>query len=277
MRRSRSKLHLFNSLAPICPVGTYCNTTIKSLNDLRVQVLISVCTLRLQLLLIRPRAPLKLLDAALSLSAQDALLALELAHADGGQDGGAVVLGLGVVRLVDGDRGVDVLGGVDLLLDDGLDVLVDVVVDVLAGGGGGDGGAVGRLVGGGCVLEAGGFRVELGADVLLVAVVDGLVLDGEDVVGVLLGAGGVRLDGKRVVMRCLQGLLGLDGLDDSMVVVLVDFLVEGAGDVLVLVGPDLLVGDGLLHRLVYGGGVLAIVGDEVGNGLLSFLHGCGGM
>ena len=55
----------------------------------------------------------------------------------GGQGGGLVVDGRGVVRLVDGDGAVDDVRGDGLLVDDGLDVLVDVVVDMLAGDGGG--------------------------------------------------------------------------------------------------------------------------------------------
>jgi hypothetical protein len=63
---------------------------------------------------------------ALLATAQSATLGLELVDADGRESGGAVVLGSMVVDLVDGDGGVHNLRLDDLLVKDGLNLLVDV-------------------------------------------------------------------------------------------------------------------------------------------------------
>lgn len=73
--------------------------------------------------------------------------------------------------------------------------------------------------------------------------------------------------------RHSQGLRGLDRLDPGLVVILMDLLVDGGGDNLVLVRPDVLVRHGGPDVLVHRGIVLAIPGEEVCGCLLSLLHG----
>lgn len=106
----------------------------------------------------------------------------------GWQDCCLVVHGRGMVRLMDGNGRVDHLGSNGVLLDYGLDVLVDVMVNVLASKGGLDLCGVGSVVGSGRVLILGCvlFKSALGLGVF--AVVDSLVLDRKDIVGVFLGA-----------------------------------------------------------------------------------------
>lgn len=74
----------------------------------------------------------------------------------------------------------------------------------------------------------------------------------------------------------IQSLVVLDRLDASLVVILVDLLVHGGGDVLMLMRVDVLLGDGAPDVLVNAGLVLAVLGQEAGSGLLGFLHcdGC---
>lgn len=158
-------------------------------NHLRVHVLVSFGPLGLQLFLVGLRASFESLNSLFLLSPEKILLALELAHGDRRQNRGAVVLGLGVMRLVDGYRRMNVLGHDCFLLDDRLDVLMDVMVHVFAGHCGCDGSAVGSFVGNGGVFELRCFGVQLVTEALFVAVVDRLVLYGKHVVRMALGSG----------------------------------------------------------------------------------------
>ena len=72
--------------------------------------------------------------------------------------------------------------------------------------------------------------------------------------------------------RSLQCLLGFNRLDGSVVMVLMSLLVNGSGDLFVLVGTDMLFRLGLANILVHGGRVIPVAGDEIGNCLLCFLH-----
>lgn len=99
-----------------------------------------------------------------------------------------MVHGLGVVSLVDGDGGVNNLGSNDLLLDDGLDVLVDVVMDALTLDSGCCGGGVFGVVDDAGVTELGTLSLESIPSLGLVSVIKCLVLNSSDVVGVLLGS-----------------------------------------------------------------------------------------
>jgi len=110
------------------------------------------------------------------------------------------------------------------------------------------------------VLELSRLPLKLAANVRLVAVLESLVLDRDDVVLVLLR----------------QDLFGLHRLDGCVVVVLVNILVDGSGDVLVGVRLDVLLGDSLARVFVNSSLMLSVVGDEVRNSLLSLLHddGC---
>ena len=211
----------------------------------------------MKLLLVELRASIVLADTTLLPSVPDALLGPELLEGDGGQDGGAVVLGLDVVGLVNGDGGVNVLVGEDLLVKNGLDVLVDVVVDVLAADLGTGVATAGGLVGDGGVLEAGGLSSELVTDGLPVAVIDCLMLDADEVVGVLVG----------------EVLRDLDRLNDGVVVVLVDLLVKGVGDLLVLVGADVFIRDDLEDGLIDRSVVFPVVGNELDDLLVGVVGG----
>lgn len=180
--------------------------------------------------------------------------ALEFVHADGGESRGGVVLGLVVVDFVDGDGGVDDVRFNRLLLHNRLDGLVDVVVDVFTGDDGLHGSSVLAFHADGLVAEFGGLGGEVVLVLLVVIVLDLAVLDGDDLVVVGLGE-----------------LLGVvDGLDRGVIVVLVDFLVDGGGDVLVLGLVDGFVGHGGSDGLVDGG---VVVTGLVQEGLDLFLGG----
>lgn len=152
-----------------------------------VHVLVSVESLRLHLLLVRLRAALVLVQLGSRTALESILSAAgKLVESLGRQDGGTVVDGLEVVSLVDGDGGVDDVGLNDLLVDDGLDVLVDVVVDTLTADDRSDLLGSASLMGGGCVLVPSGITLKCGSDIAIVAVVELLVLNGNNVVSVLL-------------------------------------------------------------------------------------------
>lgn len=129
-------------------------------------------------------------------------------------------------------------------LNDGLDGLVDVVVDVLANDDGGDGVGVLGLVDEALVLELCLFCGEALLDFTGVAVLEVLVLDAYEVVGVHLGC----------------DLLVHDGLDGGVEVVLVNLLVDGGSNLLMLSGDDGLVHDGRGDGLVDGRVILARLG-----------------
>lgn len=78
-------------------------------------------------------------------------------------------------------------------------------------------------------------------------------------------------------MVCLQSFLRQHWLDASLMVILVNFAVNGRGDVLVLSRLDMLLSDGSVDILVDGSLVLAILGQEAGGCLLCLLHCCGCM
>jgi len=155
---------------------------------------------------------------ALLTAGQDTALLLKVLKTDGREGRRRVVLGGVVVGLVDRDGGVGDVRLDGLLLDDGLDGLVDVVVDVLAGNGGVDrlGGLV--LAGVDLVLELGGLGAQALGYLAVIAVLEAAVLNGAEVVVVLLS----------------KALLVVDGLDRGVVVVLVDLLVNGGGHILVV-------------------------------------------
>lgn len=70
----------------------------------------------------------------------------------------------------------------------------------------------------------------------------------------------------------IQCFFGFDGLDHGLVVVLVDFAVNSGGYLFVLLREDMFLGDGLSNVLINGCLVLSVLGEEVGNCLLCFLH-----
>jgi hypothetical protein len=146
--------------------------------------------------------------------------------------------------------------GVLTLLDHGLDGLVDVVVLVLASNDGCDvagGGALDPLDG---VAVGSTLLCEAGLNLVVVAVLVAAVLDGDDVVVVLLGED----------LTVEHGLLG------GVVVVLVNLLVDGGDVLLVLLPLDGLVLDSRGDLLVNGGVVLSRLGHEVLDGGLGRVH-----
>lgn len=123
-----------------------------------------------------------------------------------------------------------------LLVDDRLDMFVDVVVDMLslgswclslsAGGGANFAGMLGQT-------KTGMLLGDSTVDPVMIPVTELLVLGILVYVGVLLG----------------EDLSVLDGLDCGVVMVLVNFLVHGPIDLLVLSGLDMLVLNGWLDVL----------------------------
>lgn len=167
-----------------------------------------------------------------------------------------MVLGLIVVDFMDWDGGVDD-GRLDgLLLDDWLDGLVDVVVNVLARQGWCSGRSVLSLSDLFGALELSSLSLESLSHVLIVAVVDLAVLSANQVV--------------RVLLR--KNLTVLDGLDGGVEVILVDLTVDDLLSFLVLCASDMLIHNGRVDSLVDGGLVLSILGKEVGNCCLRFIH-----
>jgi hypothetical protein len=185
-----------------------------------------------------------------------------------------VVFGLVLVYFVNRNCGVDD-GRLDcLLLDDRLDVLVNVVVDMLS-----------------CHTSIGGCRVLCRADIadilelcllgrqtilymFVVPVLDVAVLDTCYLVGVLFR----------------EDLAILNGLNGGVEVVLVNFAVDGRCHILLSGGCDLLVlysgvdsletvlemhihYEGMTRDYLMNGGImLSILGHEVTNCCLCFLH-----
>jgi hypothetical protein len=165
--------------------------------------------------------------SALLATAQVATLVFELIHSDGRELGSSVVLSLVLVDLMNRDGGVDD-GWLDrLLLYDGLDVLMHMVVDVLACDSGLSSLGVLNVADGAGVFELGLLGGETVLNVVVIPMLDVAVLDAGHVVCVLLG----------------KDLLVLDGLNGGVVVVLVDFTVNGCLEVLVLGASDVLLGD----------------------------------
>lgn len=120
----------------------------------------------------------------------------------------------------------------------------------------------------------GSVLLERGSHIGVPAMVEGLVLDGDDVVL-------VDFRTKQYISACgtsgtsfkhLQSLPLEDRLNCGMMVLLMDLPVDGCGDFLVLVRPDSLLGHGLSDILIHRGSVLSVSREEAGNCLFGFLH-----
>jgi hypothetical protein len=142
------------------------------------------------------------------------------------------------------------------LLDHRLDGLVNVVVLVLASNDRCDVAGSGTLNPLDGVTVGSALLCEAGLNLVVVAVLVAAVLDGDDVVVVLLGED----------LTVEHGLLG------GVVVVLVNLLVNSGDVLLVLLPLDGLVLDGGGDLLVNGGVVLTRLGHEVLDGGLSRVH-----
>jgi hypothetical protein len=142
------------------------------------------------------------------------------------------------------------------LLDHGLDGLVDVVVLVLASNNGCDVAGGGTLDSLDSVTVSGTLLCEASLNLVVATVLVAAVLDGDDVVVVLLG----------------EDLLVEHRLLSGVVVVLVNLLVDGGDVLLVLLPLDSLVLDSRGDLLVDGGVVLTRLGHEVLDGGLGRVH-----
>ena len=211
--------------------------------------------LGLQVAVIWPRAALVLAVAGLRGTGQAEPGLGEVVHGLDGEYGGAVELRGGVVFLVDGDRCVHHFGDDGLFVDDGLDKLVDVVVGVFTGHDGEIGAGVGCLVGDGGVLECRRYFSNLALSQVVIVVFELLVFDWDEVVG----------------MNLWTDFLVREGLDGGVVVVLVNFTIDGGCEVLVPCGLDRLLCDCWSYCL---GNVcdMAFPGGEFGNGFPGGLH-----
>jgi hypothetical protein len=217
------------------------------------------------------------LVVALLAASEGTTLGLELLHGHGWESSSLMVGSLVMVNLMDGDGGVDNVGLDGLLLDNGLDGLVDVLDDVSLGGGdvvcfqtyvmnvlsansGGNALAVGGVFDATLVSKASLVVNQSPLGAINVAVVELAVLNSSELSSVLLG----------------QNLAVLDGLDSAVVVVLVDFLVNGSVDLLVDVRLNDLVLDSGSNCLVDSGVMVTRAAHEVGDSCLRLVHcdGC---
>jgi len=106
------------------------------------------------------------------------------------------------------------------------------------------------------VLELSALSLKSLSHMGIVAVVDFPVLGADQVVGVLFW----------------ENLTVLDGLDGGVEVILVDLTVDDLLSFLVLCASDMIIHNGRVDSLVDGGLVLSILGKEVGNCCLRFIH-----
>lgn len=197
------------------------------------------------------------LSVHMVLAAKGAALALEFVHGHRREGGGSVMAGRFVVDFVDRDRGVHNVWLDSFLLDHGLNSFVDVVMHLLALHHGRLALGVGSVSHNALVSQLSGLGPEGALSGLVVAVVELPVDDTGGVVVVLLG----------------QNLAVLNRLHDAMVVVLVDFLLDGRGDFLVSGRLDRLVGHGRGRLLLHLGVVVPSVGHEVVDLGFGAVHG----
>lgn len=150
-----------------------------------------------------------------------------------------------------------------LFLDHRLDVVMDVVVGALPGDGGCCRSGMLGFVHGRRVLEFGGILCQGRINVCLVTMLNRLVLSGKSIVGVLFRSVDYRSVCAQYNGRdsrdSLQDFLILERLHNSLMVILVDLLVDSGRNLFVLGRLDLLVHNGFSNLLVYRCLVLAIV------------------
>ncbi|KAH9840382.1 hypothetical protein Tdes44962_MAKER07977 [Teratosphaeria destructans] len=152
------------------------------------------------------------------------------------------------------------------------------MVDVLAGDDGGDGAGVGALDALLLVSELGLLRGQASLDVVGAVVLELSVLDGEEVVVVLLlKHGGIRYRLHGGVVVVLVHLLVDGGLDVLMLLAFDGLVRHGGGD-LRWGGSEMCVVGHVMERrgpdlLVDGGVMVTRLGHEVLNGGLGGLHG----
>jgi len=167
-----------------------------------------------------------------------------------------VVGGSVVVDFVNRDSGVHNVGLDNLLLDDRLDGLVDVVVDMFT-------------------TDSGRYTLALGSSVYTPLVPElSLLLNKIPLCGVMVAV--IKLtvlySTKFGLVLLWKNLAVHDGLDRTVVVILVDLLVNSSVDLLMYVRLDGLVGDGGSNSLVDRRVVMARTLGEVGESCLDFVH-----
>jgi len=167
-----------------------------------------------------------------------------------------VVLGLILMNFVDRDGSVNNRWLDRLLLYNRLDIFVDVVVHMLACDRGGDRRAVLCLADCVGILELGLLSSKAFFNVGVVAVLEVAMFDIGHLVSVLFW----------------EYLAVLDGLDGSVMVVLMNFSIDGRGGLLVSSGLDSLVLHSGVDFFVDGSFMLSILGEEVSNCCLCFFH-----
>lgn len=189
-------------------------------------------------------------------ASENTTLGLELVHGHGWQSSGLVVGSSIVVNLMDGNSGVNNIGLDDLPVDDWLNGLVDVVVDVLTTNGGCYTLALCGALYSSLVPELRLLLNKIPLRGVMVAVIKLTVLYSTELGGVCLG----------------KHLAVLDRLDSAVVMVLVNLLIDGSVDLLVLVRLHSLVGDSGSNSLVDCGVVVARLVGEVGKRCLNLVH-----
>jgi len=164
-----------------------------------------------------------------------------------GKSRDAMVLGAGVMCLVDRHRGVHDLRSNCLFVDDGLHGFVDVVMGMLAFDSGSCAGGVPGFVGGGGVSELAGFLLESGSSGISVFVFELLLHHGLHLMAVLFR----------------EDLLVLDWLDGGVVVVLMDLAVDGFLRLFVECRLDTLLSYWSRYRFLNGRVMVAMLRSEV--------------
>jgi len=159
------------------------------------------------------------------------------------------------VCLVNRDSCVNNLGLDNLLVDNRNNSLMDVVVDMLSCHSRGGGLCMASLVLNGLVLEVGHLSGKALLGTGLIVVMKFAVLGGEDVVCVLLG----------------QYLLGSQGLDSGVVVMLNDLSVDSLCSLLVNMGLDGLMCDGR-HDILLNRSMVSPVAGKLRNGCSCCFH-----
>lgn len=148
-------------------------------------------TVLAQILVLDSWATSVLIDLARNRSRiQLAMRSLVLLHGGGRQSRRLMMDGRVVVLLMDRYGGMDNLWLDGLLLDDGLDVMVDMVMGAFSGDNGRGRRRAFSVVRGGLARELGRVLVQGLLDFVLVTVINGLVIHGDGIEGVLLGPAG---------------------------------------------------------------------------------------
>lgn len=155
----------------------------------QVHALVGIELLSLQLLPVRLGATLKLGQLLSCLLSKSTSFSGELVQGLGREDGSSMVHGGSMVSLMNRNGRVDDMRLNGLLLDDRLNMFVNVVMNTLASYNRSSGGRVGGTVSLAGVSELGSLSVKSSTGLLLVAMVESLVLDGDEVVVVLLRTG----------------------------------------------------------------------------------------